>query len=116
MTRTELIDWLLAAGEGFDKSLLDALPDDVLQQLYDQRTKAPTPVEEPTKLDTWKSFRAGLALLIVVSTIGILGGLTWVGKLPAEALLALAAPLLTLVVQFYFRKSGRSESQTPPPA
>ena len=53
----------------------------------------------------WKSFNDRLALILGVSIFGVLSALTWVGKIPAESLLAMSGPLLTLIVQFYFRKT-----------
>lgn len=60
----------------------------------------------------WKTFRDRLALIMAVVIYGSLAALTWVGKIDAVALLALSGPLLVLIIQFYFRKSGPGE--TPP--
>jgi len=53
----------------------------------------------------WKSFNDRLALLLVIAIIGVLSALTFLGKIPAPSFLALMGPILTLVIQFYFRRT-----------
>jgi len=68
----------------------------------------------------WKTFRDRLALLFGLLIYGTLAALTFLGAIPAESLMALSGPLLTLIIQFYFRKSGPggqgNAGGTTPPA
>ena len=67
-------------------------------------------------MDTWRSFRAGLGLLLAVVVIPGLWVLQALGRitLPGEVIGASIA-VWTLVAQFYFRKSGPSDNGTTPP-